>query len=196
MTRVASATLPVLGHVYALPVKLVVMTYKTSLSNCACIHTSLLILSVSPIGGLASRTTMAVINLVMEAMGTTRSASFASNSSEVLASTTNAIFDFTTERSRASGVSGGFVGVCFEDDVRVGGGVLAGADVSLPLCAPNATPVALVRPEIKGRLRAARAKAATTLHLRIWRSQGMRGESEVILLCIVTYRNQIRKVLR
>ncbi len=40
---------------------------------------------------------MAVINLVMEAMGTTRSASFTSSSSEVLASTTSAIFDFTIE---------------------------------------------------------------------------------------------------
>jgi hypothetical protein len=41
---------------------------------------------------------MAVINLVMEAIGTTRSASFTSNSSEVLASTTSAIFDCTVSR--------------------------------------------------------------------------------------------------
>ena len=43
---------------------------------------------------------MAVINLVIEAIGTTWSAPFTSNSSEVLSSTTSAIFDLTFRRDR------------------------------------------------------------------------------------------------
>jgi hypothetical protein len=60
---------------------------------------------------------MAVISLVMEAMGTTRFASFTNNSSEVLASTTKAIFDLTLSRDRESWVKEGFVAACLEEGV-------------------------------------------------------------------------------
>jgi hypothetical protein len=86
---------------------------------------------------------MAVINLVMEAMGTTRSASFTSNSSEVLASITSAIFDFTIDRNRDSWVGGGFLEAGFEEGVRAGGTVRVGAGVPSPLCAANTNLVSL-----------------------------------------------------
>jgi hypothetical protein len=44
---------------------------------------------------LASSTTMAVINLVMEAMGTTRAAFFTNSSLDVSTSSTSAILDLT-----------------------------------------------------------------------------------------------------
>jgi hypothetical protein len=137
---------------------------------------------------------MAVINLVMEAMGTTRSASFASSSSEVWASTTNAIFDFTTARKRESPVSEALVGACFEDGVRVGGDFRVGGGAVSPLCAPNAIPGTNLQPEKKEGLRAAQASAAAATHLQMRQSQGAREEEEVILLCEPTYRFQIRKV--
>jgi hypothetical protein len=64
---------------------------------------------------------MAVINLVMEAMGTTWSAFFTSKSFDVMASTTNAILDFTIVRDFAFRVDEGSLFTASRDP-KFGGG--------------------------------------------------------------------------
>jgi hypothetical protein len=123
--------------------------------------------------------TMAVINFVMDAMGTTRSASFTNNSSEVLASTTSAILDLTLNRDGGSWRADGLVGACFEDGGRAEGAVREGEGAA-PLCAANPIPDARARSQDVEMLRKAKARAITRKHLQIRPSRGAHDEVKIM----------------
>jgi len=93
---------------------------------------------------------------VMDAMGTTRSASFATNSSEVLASTTRAIFDFTPNGDGATWAGAGFLGIDF--DTVGADGDRAGAVAAPPLCAAKTNSLIALWPEKNEKLRNTKAQ--------------------------------------
>jgi hypothetical protein len=106
---------------------------------------------------------MAVINLVIEAMGTTRSAFFTSSLSDVLASTTSPILDLTFRRDCEACIGEDFLGAAAEGVVVGEADVEAGVRATSPICAAKTIPAVLIRPEENGRTRITKASPAATM---------------------------------
>jgi hypothetical protein len=120
---------------------------------------------------------MAVINLVIEAIGTTRSAFFTTNSREVAPSTTRAIFDRNAYREEEARTEEVLLGVWLWE---AGGAVrVGGATTASPLWAPSAVASLPAGLNQVNRTAQNNAAAAKCLSLR-WR-QRAREETEAMV---------------